>query len=171
MVVVYFAKRDVEVAENELQQAIEKYGVVGEETVNTMIAKFNTEIMDGGLKTPIADSSMVIDNNLYWYAITENMSCYVRPVEFTGDNKKDVVDTFSLYFDIEGYKEETAVNYFKKLIKANKADLTEQEIDKLIEDAKANITSDQMTNHGQGISVAIVQLDNHYEYQVVRLYQ
>lgn len=168
---VYLAKKDVENAQKEYEETVEKYGTVEKETVNTMIAKLNTEIMDGGLNTPATDDSMVTENDLYWYGITENISCYIRPVEFTGDHKKDNAELISIYFDKEGYQEETAVNYFKKLIKANKEDLTDQEIEKLVADAKANMASNQMINHGQGISVAIVKLDNHYEYQVIRLYK
>lgn len=169
--IVYFSKQDVATAENELQQTIEKYGSVEKETVNTVIAKLNTEIMDGGLNTPATDDSMVIENELYWYALTENISCYVRTVDFSGDKEKDFAELISLYFDKEGYNEETATNYFKKLIKSNKADLTEQEIDNLVKEAKANIKTNEMTNNGQGISVAIVETDNHYEYQVKRLYK
>lgn len=168
---VYWAKQDVIKAEKELQQTIEKYGSVEKETVNIVIAKLNTEIMDGGLKTPATDDSMVIDNELYWYALTENISCYVKPTEFSGDKEKDFAELISFYFDKEGYKEEKAIKYFEKLIKANKADLTEQEIDNLIKEAKENIKSDKMVNNGQGISVAIVETDNHYEYQVKRLYK
>lgn len=169
--IVYFSKQDLITAEKELQQTIEKYGFVEKETVNTIIAKLNTEIMDGGLNTPAIDDSMVIENELYWYALTENISCYVGTTEFSGDKEKDSAELISLYFDKEGYKEETATNYFKKLIKANKADLTEQEIENLVKEAKANIKTNEMTNNGQGISVAIIETDNHYEYQVKRLYK
>ena len=163
---VYSAKKDVEIAQQEYEETVEKYGSVERETVDTVIAKFNTEIMDSGLNTPVTNESMVTEDGLYWYALTENISCYVRP-----DHKKDNAELISIYFDKEGYKEETAINYWKKLIKANKAELTNEEINTLVEDAKANKDSEEMTANGKGIYAAIIETDNHYEYQVKRLYK
>lgn len=168
---VYSAKKEVEIAQKEYEEKVEKYGSVERETVDTVIAKFNTEIMDSGLNTPATNESMVTEDGLYWYALTENISCYVRPVEFTGDHKTDNAELISIYFDKEGYKEETAINYWKKLIKANKVELTNEEINTLVEDAKANKDSEEMTANGKGIYAAIIETDNHYEYQVKRLYK
>lgn len=171
IVFVYLAKKDVETAKKEYDETVEKYGSVERETVNTVIAKFNTEIMDGGLNTPATDDSMVIEDGLYWYALTDNISCYVRPVEFTGDNKKDNAELISIYFDKEGYDEKVAINYWKKLIKSNNAELTEGEINILVEKAKADKNGNEMTANGKGIYVTIIETDNHYEYQVKRLYK
>lgn len=167
--IVHFSKQDVEIAQNEYEQTVEKYGQVEEETVNTIIAKFNAEIMDSGLNTPAYDDYMVVENNTYWFALTENISYYLQPVEFSGDKENDILDMSALYLKKDGYNEETAIKYVKKLIKANNSDLKEDEIDNLIKEAKTLSTKKTMSNNGKGISVGFLEKDDHYQYQVKRL--
>ena len=49
------SKKELEDAKNDLEETYKKYGWVEKETVNTILAKFNTEIMDSGLNTPASD--------------------------------------------------------------------------------------------------------------------
>lgn len=169
--VLYFSKQDLEKAQNDLNQTIEKFGVVEKETVATTIAKFNTEIVDGGLNTPATEDSMVMENGLYWYALTEELSCYAKPIEFTENKDQDITELIVLYCDKEGYNEETATKYASKLLKANQPELTEQEITNLIEDAKAHSAEQTAANNGKGVSLGFLETENHYEYQVRRLYK
>lgn len=169
--IVQFAKQDVENAKNELQATIEKYGTVEKETVNILVAKLNTEIMDNGINTPASDEFMVVQDGFYWYALTEEVSIYIKPVEFSNDNKKDIAEQSAIYMNKDVYDEQTAIKYAKLLIKANNEELTEDEIDTLIKDAKTVSKDNKMSNNGKGISVAIVESDSHFEYQVKRLYK
>lgn len=169
--IVQFAKQDVENAKNELQATIEKYGTVEKETVNILVAKLNTEIMDNGINTPASDEFMVVQDGFYWYALTDDVSLYVKPVEFSNDNKKDIAEISAIYMSKDVYDEQIAIKYAKLLIKANNEELTEDEIDTLIKDAKAGSNDNEFANNGKGISVAILESDNHYEYQVKRLYK
>lgn len=169
--IVQFSKQDVENAQKELQETYEKYGTVEKEIVNILIAKLNTEIMDNGINTPASDELMVAQDGLYWYGLTDDVSIYVKPVEFSNDNKKDIAEISAIYMNKEKYNEETAIKYAKLLIKANNEELTEDEIDTLIKDAKALSKDEEFANNGKGISVAILESDSHYEYQVKRLYK
>lgn len=169
--IVQFAKQDVENAKNELQATIEKYGTVEKEIVNVLVAKLNTEIMDNGINTPASDELMVAQDGLYWYGLTDDVSIYVKPVEFSNDNKKDIAEISAIYMSKDVYDEQTAIKYAKLLIKANNEELTEDEIDTLIKDAKTVSKDNKMSNNGKGISVAIVESDSHFEYQVKRLYK
>lgn len=169
--IVQFSKQDVENAQKDLQEAYEKYGTVEKEIVNILVAKLNTEIMDNGINTPASDELMVAQDGLYWYGLTDDVSIYVKPVEFSNDNKKDIAEISAIYIDREKYNEETAIKYAKLLIKANNEELTENEIDTLIKDAKAFSKDEKFANNGKGISVAILESDSHYEYQVKRLYK
>lgn len=169
--IVQFSKQDVENAKKDLQATIEKYGTVEKEIVNILIAKLNTEIMDNGINTPASDELMVAQDGLYWYGLTDDVSIYVKPVEFSNDNKKDIAEISAIYMNKEKYNEETAIKYAKLLIKANNEELTEDEIDTLIKDAKALSKDEEFANNGKGISVAILESDSHYEYQVKRLYK
>lgn len=169
--IVQFSKQDVENAKKDLQATIEKYGTVEKEIVNVLVAKLNTEIMDNGINTPASDELMVAQDGLYWYGLTDDVSIYVKPVEFSNDNKKDIAEISAIYMNKEKYNEETAIKYAKLLIKANNEELTEDEIDTLIKDAKALSKDEEFANNGKGISVAILESDSHYEYQVKRLYK
>lgn len=169
IVIVHFSKQNLETTQKEYDQTVEKYGQVEKETVNILVAKFNTEIMDSGLNTPASDDYMVVEDNTYWYALTDDISYYLKPVEFSGKKENDILDMSALYLEKDGYNEETSTEYVKKLIKANNSDLTENEIDTLIKEAKKLSAKKEMSNNGKGISVGFVEVNDHYEYQVVRL--
>ena len=63
------------------------------------------------------------------------------------------------------------INYVKSLIKANNENLTDSDIDYLINDAK-NVSNDKKTsNNGKGISVGYIDNGEEIEYQVIRLYK
>lgn len=161
----------VDQAKKDLQETQEKYGYVEKENVKLTIARFNTEIMESNLNTPATDDSMVVDNDLYWYALTDDISYYLKPVDFSNDIEKDITDMSALYFDKEKYNEEDAQKYARLLIKANNVELTDSEIDELLKDAKEKQELKQTANNGKGISVGIVESDDHFEYQVIRLYK
>ncbi len=169
IVIVHFSKQNLETTQKEYDQTVEKYGQVEKETVNILVAKFNTEIMDSGLNTPASDDYMVVEDNTYWYALTDDISYYLKPVEFSGKKENDILDMSALYLEKDGYNEETSTEYVKKLIKANNSDLTENEIDTLIKEAKKLSAKKEMSNNGKGISVRFVESNDHYEYQVIRL--
>lgn len=165
------SKRELDEAKEDLEKTYEKYGWVEKENISTMIAKFNTEIMDGGINTPAYDDYLTVEDGSYWFGITENISYLLQPVEFTGDKDKDILDMSALYFHKENYNEEEAYKYVKCLIKANNYDLTEEEIDNLIKEAKEKSSKKETSNNGKGISVGFLEYDDRYIYQVIRLYK
>jgi len=164
-------KDELKEAEKDLHEKQEKYGWVEKETVNTIIAKFNTEIMDGGLNTPAYDDYMTIEDDAYWFGLTEDVSYYLKPVEFTGNKENDILEMSAIYFNKDSYNEEAALKYVKSLIKANNYELTEEEINKLIKEAKELSSKKQTSNNGKGISVGFLEYDEQYIYQVIRLYK
>lgn len=161
----------VDQAKKDLQETQEKYGYVEKENINLTVARFNTEIMESNLNTPATDDSMVVDNDLYWYALTDDISYYLKPIDFSNDIEKDITDMSALYFGKEKYNEEGAQKYARLLIKANNVELTDSEIDELLKDAREKQELKQTANNGKGISVGIVESDDHFEYQVIRLYK
>ena len=169
--IVQFSKRDLETSQKEYEQTVETYGVVEKETVSTMIAKFNTEIMDGGINTPAYDDYLTIEDGSYWIGITENISYLLQPVEFTGDKDKDILNMSALYFHKDSYNEDEAVKYVSCLIKSNNYDLTDEEIDDLIKEAKEKSFKKEKSNNDKGISIGFLEYENNYIYQVSRLYK
>lgn len=165
------AKKDLENAKQELEETQKKYGWVEEETVNTIVAKFNTEVMDRELNTPASDDYMTKEDNAYWFGLTEDISYYLQPIKYSGDKEKDILDMSALYFNKDNYNEELAKKYAKCLIKANNYNITDEEIDDLIKEAIEKSDSNKTANNGKGISVGFVKTDGNYIFQVIRLYK
>lgn len=162
-------KDEIKEAEKELQETYEKYGLVEKESVSTMIAKFNTEIMDNGLNTPAYDDYLTIQDDVYWFGLTEDISYYLQPVEFTGNREKDIVEMSAIYFKKENYDEDIATKYAQYLIKANNYDLSDEEILNLIREAKEISSTKKTANNGKGISIGFLEYEDNYVYQVIRL--
>ena len=76
-----------------------------------------------------------------------------------------------LYVDKTSKYETDAISYTKHLIKANNSEITDSEIDTLLEDAKTKINSGKTANNGKGISIGYTEKDEAYQYQVLRLYK
>lgn len=54
--------------------------------------------MDAGLNTPAGDDYyMAIENGLYWYSLTNNISYYLKPVEFSENEENDTFYMSTLY--------------------------------------------------------------------------
>lgn len=170
--VKYCLDKDLEKAEQELQNTIEKYGVLERESVKISVAKFNTEIMDntGWELLPVSDDSMIIHENNYWYPLYEDISLVVVPEEFTNDNNKDVTKVMFLYFPKDTRYMNEAMEYMKYLIKANNGKITDEDATKLIEEAEELKKEEKSANNGTGIWVGVNESDTHLEYQVTRNY-
>ena len=82
------SKKELEDAKNDLEETYKKYGWVEKETVNTILAKFNTEIMDSGLNTPASDDYMVVDNGKYWFALSDDVAFYLKQLNHLEIKKK-----------------------------------------------------------------------------------
>ncbi len=144
-------------------------GNVEPEIVNTLVAKLNAEIMDGNLNTPAYDNSLVVDNGVYWYAITDDISLYIMPVEFTDDVNADIVDYSGLLIDCDTYDETAARSYVTKLVKANNLEMTDEQVDVLFQEALEFIDTPDMANNGNGLWLGVTKSDDHYDYQVQRV--
>lgn len=165
------AKKELEEANNDLEATYQKYGTVEKESVNTLVAKLNTEILESELNTLARDDSVFVQDDVYWYALTASISFYLKPVEFTNDVEKDIVDVNALYLKKDEYNEDTALKYVRNLIKANNYDLTEEEITSLISEAKEKSSEGKTSNNGKGVSIGYLDKEDYYEYQVIRLYR
>ena len=61
--------------------------------------------------------------------------------------------------------------YAKHLIKANYNEATDTEIDALLEEAKANLTTGKTVYNGKDIFVGYLDNNVYYQYQVLRFYK
>lgn len=170
--VTYFLDRDIEEQEQELQNTIENYGTVSQETVDVLVAKFNTQVMDNeSFLNPASTDYLTIDDNMYWYGLIEGIYLVVVPEEFNNDPTNEIVDYMFLFVDKGGQYESDAEEYVKYLIKANNESITDEQINTLIEESKQLTTSGETSNNGKGISIGYIDNEDNIQYQVIRLYE
>ncbi len=164
-------KSKVEEAKKDLQDSQKKYGWVEKETVDVLVAKFNTEVVDNSSLNPASTDYLTENNNEYWYGLIEGIYLVVVPENFKEDKSTEIVNYMLLYVDKNSKYESDAISYVKYLIKANNSQITDEEIDKLLEEAKTKSNSSKIANNGKGISIGYTEKDEAYQYQVLRLYK
>ena len=164
-------KSSVEDAKKDLQESQEKYGSVEKETTDVLVAKFNTEVVDNGTLNPASADYLTEYNNQYWYGLLHGVSLVVVPEKYTGDKSTEIVDYTLLYVDKTSKYESDAISYIKHLIKANNSNITDNEIDSLLQEAKVKSTSGETANNGKGISIGYIEKNDSYQFQVLRSYK
>ncbi|MEI3387624.1 MAG: hypothetical protein V8R42_04235 [Clostridia bacterium] len=166
-----YLNKDLENQRQKLQETQEKYGWVEKETVDVLVAKFNTEIVDSSSLNPASTDYLTEDNNQYWYGLIDGIYLVVVPEKYTGDKSTEIVDYTLLYVDKTSKYESDAISYIKHLIKANNSNITDNEIDSLLQEAKVKSTSGETANNGKGISIGYIEKNDSYQFQVLRLYK
>jgi len=171
LVIKVVLDKDIEKEQNKLNETKDEFGVVAEETVANLVAKFNTQVVDNSKLNPASEDYLTYDDNTYWYGLEEDLYFAIEPVEYKDDKKKEISE-FMLLFVRNSYKDEAKVlEYAKYLIKANNNELTDDEIKSLLDDAKELSTEGKVAKNGKGITVGCVYAEDHYEIQVARIYK
>lgn len=166
-----YLNKDLENQRQKLQETQEKYGWVEKETVDVLVTKFNTEIVDSSSLNPASTDYLTEDNNQYWYGLIDGIYLVVVPEKYTGDKSTEIVDYTLLYVDKTSKYESDAISYIKHLIKANNSNITDNEIDSLLQEAKVKSTSGETANNGKGISIGYIEKNDSYQFQVLRSYK
>ena len=164
-------KSSVDDAKKDLQESQEKYGSVEKETVDVLVAKFNTEVVDNSILNQASIDYLTEYNNQYWYGLIDGIYLVVVPEKYTGDKSTEIVDYTLLYVDKTSKYESDAISYIKHLIKANNSNITDNEIDSLLQEAKVKSTSGETANNGKGISIGYIEKNDSYQFQVLRSYK
>lgn len=164
-------KSDLEDAKKDLQESQEKYGSVEKETVDVLVSKFNTEVVDNSSLNKASTDYLTENDNQYWYGLIEGIYLVVVPEKYVGDKTTEIVDYMLLYVDKNSKYESIAIPYTKHLIKANNSQITDSEITTLLEEARTKSNSGKTANNGKGISIGYTEKDEAYQYQVLRLYK
>lgn len=170
--VTYFLDKDIEKQEQELQNTIENYGTVSQETVDVLVAKFNSQVMDNNSSlNPASSDYLSIDDSKYWYGLFEGIYLVVVPQNFNNTPTNEIVDYMFLFVDKGSQYEANVEEYVKYLIKANNGSITDEEINTLLEKAKQLAPSGKTSNNGKGISIGYIDNTDNIQYQVIRLYK
>lgn len=117
------------------------------------------------------DDYLTKENNEYWYGLITGIFCAAIPEAYTGDQTKDITERTLLYVEKGSEYEADAGAYIKALIRANLEGATDEEVSKLMEEAKSLSASGKTAHNGKGIHVGYYETDDHYEYQVARNYE
>ena len=76
-----------------------------------------------------------------------------------------------LYVEKGNENEAMVPDYLKALIQANNDTITDDEVEKLLTEAKKKSSTGETSNNGKGISIGYIENDDNYQYQVIRLYE
>ena len=163
----------VEDAKKDLEESYEKYGSVEKESIDVLVAKFNTQVMDNDSSSlnPASTDYLTEENNQYWYGLLDGVYLVVVPETYTGDKNADIVDYMLIYVNKTTKYGDAAIAYAKHLIKANYNDATDASIAALLEKAKTKSSTGKTAYNGKGISVGYLDNNDYYQYQVLRFYK
>ena len=145
------------------------YGYISRITVADLISKFNEELANDNELEAMEISEYYSEDNLYWYNLTNGAFLVITPEKFIDNKEKEIVEISRLYIETEVNEE--ILLYLKDLIKANNEELTEEEIEDLITSSKEFSEKSLTANNGKGISIGYLEMDDHYEYQIIRNYK
>ena len=76
-------KSDSDKVKDNSQVTQENHGRVEEETVETLVAKFNTEVVDNSSLNPASTDYLTESNNEYWYGLIEGIYLVAVPKKYT----------------------------------------------------------------------------------------
>lgn len=167
------SKQNLEDAKNDLQESYEKYGWVEKETVDVLVSKFNTQVMDNSSDSlnPASTDYLTTGEDSYWYGLITGIYLVVVPEEFKNDKTTEIVDNMTIYVEKSSEYANDSLKYVKHLIKANNSEITDIEIDTLIKEANEKSSLKESAYNGKGITVSYSEDDETYQYQVNRMYK
>lgn len=168
----YYLGKDLERQKQELQETIDRIGVLERETVEITVAKFNTQIMDNTNweLLPVNDDYMEVKNETYWYPIYEDILLAVQAEEFTNDKSKDISKFMLIQMNKDSNFKNEGMEYVKYLIKANNEEITDSDVTELLTKAQELKEESKTANNGRGINVGIYEYDSYIQYQITRIY-
>lgn len=160
-------------AQKELEDLKNSIGYLEKENVQTLIAKFNKEIMDSNMDYPITSNSLTIENDIYYYSFYDDIIFYVRPLNYTGNEEVDIVQDAGIFLPKDSDNQKIVLTYLNRLLKANNQEITDEEVTSLVEDAKKKASKNQSAYNGKGVKLSYYndEDDDYIEYIVTRNYQ
>lgn len=174
LVGILLGVRAMIVANQEKSEVTEEIVVstVERETVATIVAKFNAEILEVTQRElePTDDEAMITYENNYWYPLTDEVSLVIVPEEFTGNSYNDIAKVALIYSNKDENNQHVAREYWQYLVRANNRELDDNSVMNLLADAERLKVDDSATDVVKGISAAVFEDDNHFEFQVLRNY-
>ncbi len=139
-------------------------GSVEKTTVEVLVKFFNDEINENSGLAPINDDTPELEEGVYRYDLEEEGVYLTVTPEKQEVKDKDIVESMQICFSKAD--DNVAEAYAKLLVVANNPEITSEEANDLVIEAKDK--KNESINNGKGISVKYVENNDHYEYQVIR---
>lgn len=164
---------DKKVAETNQEERITEKDISysKEITIKEFISSFNTELQNRKLKYLLNNEYMKEDNNTYYYGIFDDIGFYVIPVNYTGNQEKDIVKTTSIFYPSQSKNKELAYNYVNTLLKVNLNNISEDDIKTLLFKAQEDSKNNKALDENNGIFISYNEKENNIFYIITRNYQ
>ena len=152
-------------------QDTQEWGYVEKETVEVLVAKFNTQVVDNSSLNFASKDYLTIYDDSYWYNLLTGIYLIVYPIKYSGNLESDIVDYMVLYVEKDSENAAIVNEYMNYLVMANNPDITITEVEDLMVGARNTALAGTTVNNGKGIDVGYIDNDDNYQYQVIRLYK
>ena len=140
------------------------FGNVEKTTVEVLVKFFNDEINENSGLSPINNDTPKVEDGVYRYELEEEGVYLTVTPEKQEAKDKDIVKSMQICFSEAD--DNVAAAYAKLLVVANNPEITSEEANDLVIEAKDK--KDESVNNGKGISIKYVEDKDHFEYQVIR---
>lgn len=150
-------------------QRVTKYS----ETINveTFIKNFNSHLTDNNEKSLISKDKLSVEKNSYFYNIINDLGFYIIPETFTNSQTTDIVKTSAVFYKKGTKNEELAKKYIKYLFKTNNPEISDEEINNLMNKAIEKSKINQAVDKNNGLFISYDEQDNNVFYIITRNYE
>ena len=120
--------------------------------VSSLVTKFNDNLKNSKIESLASEENLLKEDDSYWYGLHEDIVLHLIPLKYTGEVDKDIVLESGIFYDKDSKNSELASKYIVNLIKANALELTDEEIDEIIKQAKEIGKDNVNSKNGKGYS-------------------
>ena len=144
-------------------------------TVSKLIENYNLKLQSASITVLIDNAYVTIHENAYFYGLTQDMGFYVYPVEYSGDQTKDIALEMGVFVSEDSKNADLCEKYLYCLLKANLSSLDDEDISFALKEAKslAKLEGDgQYIDMSNGLYLGYdSDFDGNIRYVVMRVYE
>ena len=118
--------------------------------VSSLVTKLNDNLKSSKIEYFASEENLLKEDDSYWYGLHEDIVLHLIPLKYTGEVDKDIVLESGIFYDKDSKNSELASKYIVNLIKANALELTDEEIDEIIKQAKEIGKDNVNSKNGKG---------------------
>lgn len=104
--------------------------------VSVLVEKYNNNLKKAEIECLATEEKFLKEDDGYWYGLHEDIVLHIIPTEYTGDLEKDIVLESSIFYDKNSKNKELANKYIFELLKTNLPELSNEDFDEIIKQAK-----------------------------------